>query len=81
MLSSLQIAALAGSRSRLLEVFETIGREMPVVLPLHPRTQQNMTAFGLDYRVEAKQYRAGVPWVTVDGSGRPCTPLSRRSAF
>ncbi|HET8655857.1 MAG TPA: UDP-N-acetylglucosamine 2-epimerase (non-hydrolyzing) [Longimicrobiaceae bacterium] len=38
--------------ARLLEACGEISRELPVVLPLHPRTRKNAEAFGLDGHLE-----------------------------
>jgi len=37
--------------ARLLDVLNLIGRQLPVIFPAHPRTQQNMERFGLAARV------------------------------
>ncbi len=37
----------------ILDAFEEIGREMPVVLPMHPRTRKNLETMGLASRVES----------------------------
>jgi UDP-N-acetylglucosamine 2-epimerase (non-hydrolysing) len=38
----------AGPLRAILEAFVRISQEMPVVLPVHPRTRKNAAAFGLD---------------------------------
>ncbi|MFQ5412779.1 MAG: non-hydrolyzing UDP-N-acetylglucosamine 2-epimerase [Phycisphaerae bacterium] len=37
----------------ILDAFETIGRDMPIVFPMHPRTRKNLAAMGLADRVES----------------------------
>jgi UDP-N-acetylglucosamine 2-epimerase (non-hydrolysing) len=37
----------AGRLGRILEVLGRIGRELPVLFPMHPRTERRMEAFGL----------------------------------
>lgn len=39
--------------ARILDAFEIIGRDMPIVFPMHPRTRKNMTELGLDDRLAA----------------------------
>jgi UDP-N-acetylglucosamine 2-epimerase (non-hydrolysing) len=39
--------------SSVLEALARVAKEMPVVLPLHPRTRKNAAAFGLDSYLEA----------------------------
>jgi len=38
--------------SGLLQALETIGRQLPIVFPVHPRTRQRIEEFGLTGRVE-----------------------------
>jgi UDP-N-acetylglucosamine 2-epimerase (non-hydrolysing) len=38
--------------SSILDALEVIGREMPVIFPIHPRSKKNLTEFGLGPRVE-----------------------------
>ena len=37
----------------ILDAFEQIQRDLPIVLPIHPRTRSNLAKLGLDRRVEA----------------------------
>ncbi len=37
----------------ILSAFETIGRDMPIVFPMHPRTRANLTRLGLEPRIAA----------------------------
>jgi len=39
--------------SEILDAFETIGRDMPLVFPMHPRTRKNIAALGLGDRLQA----------------------------
>ena len=39
--------------SAILQAFEEIGRDMPVIYPVHPRSRKNLNALGLSDRAEA----------------------------
>ncbi len=41
----------AGTLARILSALEEIGRRLPVVFPVHPRTRRNLSDFGLSERV------------------------------
>lgn len=47
--SNVDDAATLGS---ILDAFEAIARDMPIVFPMHPRTRKNMAAMGLGARLE-----------------------------
>ena len=42
---------------RLLAALETIGRQMPILFPVHPRTRQSLTRFGLADEAAARGLR------------------------
>lgn len=42
-----------GTLSQILDAFEAIGRDMPLVFPMHPRTRKNIASLGLGDRVAA----------------------------
>lgn len=39
---------------KLLEVFQKIGRELPIIFPVHPRTKRNMDVFGFEKKTSKK---------------------------
>ncbi len=45
----------------LIEIFNEIGRECPIIFPCHPRTQKNMAAFGLIDKIDKKALRLTEP--------------------
>ncbi len=40
-----------GALAAILDAFETIAREMPIVFPMHPRTAKNIADLGLERRI------------------------------
>ena len=43
----------ADTLNQILDAFEVIQRDIPIILPIHPRTEKNLKRFGLDDRVSS----------------------------
>jgi len=57
---------------RLIDVFGKISQELPVIFPAHPRTQQNIEAFGLKRKISRM---ASSPDASPDGGLRVIDPI------